>query len=493
MRALPIAQYPEIAPPVVQVRAIYPGASAAGAGADRGRADRKRDQRRRAHALHEFHLGRQRRGADPGDLRDRHRRQPGGAERQQPREAGRKPAAAGSAPAGRDGGEGLVLVPAGAGVLFAGRPLRRRLHQQLRHAERAGPVEARAGHDQCADLRREGLRDADLAQAGPPGAAQADHVRPGEGDQRAERAVRGRQGRPVAHRPAAGAGLHHHHEGPAVGAARVRGHHRALRSRRLGGAAAGCRAGRTGRQGLRLHRPHQRPARHAGGHLPAARRQRAAGGGRSQEHGEDAGRALSPGPRLLDPVRHHAFRRSVDPRGGQDAGRSDGAGVPGGVHVPAELARDADPDHRGAGVADRHLRRAAAAGLFDQHAHAVRHGAGDRHRGGRRHRRAGKRRAHHARGAHARARGGDPGDEGSDQPDHRDRAGAVRGVRADRVPRRPDRRAVPPVRDHDLDRGGDLRHRGADADAGPVRADPQARAQGRERRLRHSSTAASRR
>ena len=28
MRVLPIAQYPEIAPPVVTVRAIYPGASA---------------------------------------------------------------------------------------------------------------------------------------------------------------------------------------------------------------------------------------------------------------------------------------------------------------------------------------------------------------------------------------------------------------------------------------------------------------------------------
>ena len=28
MRALPVAQYPEIAPPVVEVRAVYPGASA---------------------------------------------------------------------------------------------------------------------------------------------------------------------------------------------------------------------------------------------------------------------------------------------------------------------------------------------------------------------------------------------------------------------------------------------------------------------------------
>ena len=29
MRSLPVAQYPEIAPPVVQVTAVYPGASAA--------------------------------------------------------------------------------------------------------------------------------------------------------------------------------------------------------------------------------------------------------------------------------------------------------------------------------------------------------------------------------------------------------------------------------------------------------------------------------
>jgi hypothetical protein len=52
-----------------------------------------------------------------------------------------------------------------------------------------------------------------------------------------------------------------------------------------------------------------------------------------------------------------------------------------------------------------------------------------------------------------------------------------RGVRADRLPRRPDRRAVPPVRDHDLDRGGDLRRGRADADAVAVRDDAQARAE----------------
>ena len=187
-------------------------------------------------------------------------------------------------------------------------------------------------------------------------------------------------------------------------------------------------------------------------------------------------RALPGGPHLLHPLRHHALRRGLDPRGGDHARRGDGAGVPGGVPVPAELARDADPVRRGAGVADRHLRRAVAARLLDQHADAVRHGARDRHRGRRRHRRAGERRAHHARGAPARARGGDQGDAGGDQPDHRHRADAVRGVRADRLPRRPDRRALPPVRGDDLDRGGDLGHRRADADPVAVRADPEARA-----------------
>ena len=86
------------------------------------------------------------------------------------------------------------------------------------------------------------------------------------------------------------------------------------------------------------------------------------------------------------------------------------AGVPGGVPVPAELARHADPVRRGAGVADRHLRRPAAARLLDQHADAVRHGARHRHRGGRRHRGAGERRAHHARGGPRAARGRDQGD-----------------------------------------------------------------------------------
>ena len=48
-------------------------------------------------------------------------------------------------------------------VLLARRPLRRPVHVELRHAERARRAQAAARHDQRADLRRAGLRDAHLA------------------------------------------------------------------------------------------------------------------------------------------------------------------------------------------------------------------------------------------------------------------------------------------------------------------------------------------
>ena len=171
MRVLPVAQYPEIAPPVVTVQRGLPGRLGAGARADRRRAAREPDQRRREHDLHELDLDLAGRGADPGHLRHRHRRRQGGAQRQQPRQAGRAAPAARGAPPGRDGGEGLLGVPAGARLLLARRPLRRRLHLELRDDERARPAQARAGHHQRADLRRQGLRDAHLGAARPADAA----------------------------------------------------------------------------------------------------------------------------------------------------------------------------------------------------------------------------------------------------------------------------------------------------------------------------------
>ena len=95
--------------------------------------------------------------------------------------------------------------------------------------------------------------------------------------QRAERAVRGRQDRPVAHR----------RPQELVYTITTKGRLSEprefediiVRSNPDGSAVRLRDVARVelGAQGLRLHRPHQRPARHAGGHLPAARRQRAGG------------------------------------------------------------------------------------------------------------------------------------------------------------------------------------------------------------------------
>ena len=79
----------------------------------------------------------------------------------------------------------------------------------------------------------------------------------------------------------------------------------------------------------------------------------------------------------------------------------------------------------GAGVAARRVRRALRARLLDQHADAVRHGAGDRHRRRRRDRRARERRADHARGAARTPR--EAAIKAMHEvtgPDHRDRADA---------------------------------------------------------------------
>ena len=87
----------------------------------------------------------------------------------------------------------------------------------------------------------------------------------------------------------------------------------------------------------------------------------AAAGARRAWRSSSAG--FPAGRRLRDPVRHHALRRRLDQGSEQDHLRGGAAGAGGGVPVPADLARDADPDDRGAGVADRRLRRPVAGRL----------------------------------------------------------------------------------------------------------------------------------
>ena len=98
-------------------------------------------------------------------------------------------------------------------------------------------------------------------------------------------------------------------------------------------------------------------------------------------------------PRLAAATSRRTLMIAVDP------------GDAGGVPVPAQCARDADPARRRAGVAHRHVRRDVSAGL--QPRQPVADGADRRHRlrGRRRHRGAGEHHPPH-RGRHAARAGG---------------------------------------------------------------------------------------
>ena len=100
-------------------------------------------------------------------------------------------------------------------------------------------------------------------------------------------------------------------------------------------------------------------------------------------------------------VRYDQIYRSVHPRSGQDPGGSDGAGHPRRVSVPPKLARDADPGRGCAGFPHRYLCRHAGTRLFDQYPHPLWDGPCHRDGGRRRHRGGGERRAPHGRGTFA--------------------------------------------------------------------------------------------
>ena len=150
-------------------------------------------------------------------------------------------------------------------------------------------------------------------------------------------------------------------------------------------------------------------------------------------------------------VPRHDLGGAEDDRGSLRARRHRG------VPVPRQSARHDHPGGSRAGEPHRNLRGAAGARLFRQHGVAARHGAGDRHRGRRRDRGRRERRTRDGgtpgtlaeRGDQAR----DARDHGADRGDH---DGAAFGLRADRFHPGSDRRAVPPVRRDDLGRDADL-------------------------------------
>ena len=96
---LPIAQYPEITPPTVEVSAILPRRQRPGRGRHRGRADRAAGQRRREHAVHVVAVHQRRHLHAHGHLQARRRPEHGAGAGAEPRVAGRAdPARPGQAP-----------------------------------------------------------------------------------------------------------------------------------------------------------------------------------------------------------------------------------------------------------------------------------------------------------------------------------------------------------------------------------------------------------
>ena len=213
--------------------------------------------------------------------------------------------------------------------------------------------------------------------------------------------------------------------------------------------------------------------RHDGGpgrrhrRLPDPRHERPRGGRQDQEDDGRPEHALPPGHGVPDLPRHDPSRQGGHQRDRPHPVRGGPARHPRGLRVPPELAGDADPPGDGAGLADRRLHVLPDARLLDQRPLAPRPGARDRHRGGRRDRR--------RRGGHAPHRARD-GAEGGDDQGHGggvgtrggDRPRPQRGVRARGLHGGHHRALLPAVRDHDRALRAPLGHQRPHPEPGPL-------------------------
>ena len=157
---------------------------------------------------------------------------------------------------------------------------------------------------------------------------------------------------------------------------------------------------------------------------------------------------LSRRARLHDRVQHDRVRARKHQRGRAHAGRVVRAGDDRRVRVPPGLPRDDHSDAGDPGLAGRHVRGDGGLWLLDQLVDAVRAGPGDRPGGRRRdHRGRERREVSPPRPASA---GGHPRRDGRDHDaDRDDHPGAGRRVRPGRLHAGDDRTAVQPVRDDD--------------------------------------------
>ncbi len=469
---LPVAQYPEIAPPVINVTGQYPGASASVV-ADTVVAPLEQQINGVENMLYvtsnstgdgrfsiavTFELGT---NLDIAQVQVQNR-----VAVAQPR----LPSDVRNIGVTVD--QGLARPDDGRAPLFARQVARHAVHLQLRQHPRHRCAEPHQRHRLDLGVRRPRLLDARVARSRPAAVAGAD----GGGCRRrlagAERAGGVRRAEPAA----GGAAARVSGRGADAGAARRSGRvlqHPGQADADGGGAPEGRGAG--GARRARLH--HQLLSRPRSGrgarHLPAAGLQRAGDGQGHPDHHGRARQGFSRGAQVHDRLQPDRVHPAVRQRRDRDHRRGGAAGRAGGDPVPADLARGRHPDHRHSGVAGRHLLLHGHVRLLAQQPVAVRAGAGDRHRRGRRHRRGGERRAQYRGGPHA-DRGGAAhhgrGGRGAD----RHRARAVRGVRAGSLHHRHLRAVLPPVRADHCRRHDHLADRLPHAVAGALRAAAQA-------------------
>ncbi len=481
--SLPVAQYPDIAPPSISVTASYPGASAEIVaktvatpleqevnGVDnmlymtsQSTSDGEHVARCHLQARHQ----------------SRYRTSLGA----EPRLDGVAAASRGGPLDRRDGDQAVARPDDGDPSLVARRLARPALHFQLRDTPREGRARPHRRRRQRHHLRRARLLDAHLARSREARSAQPDGWRRGQCAACSERA-----GCRRCHQPASGAKARRLpaqcRDARATHRARVlRQHHHQVR--RSG--ARHPRARRRPRRARRRRLQPQRLSRRAGGHslgyLSAARLQRARHRG---SRAESDGRSIAILPRRaplrhrLQPDRLHlAIGRSRDP----DHVRGRGPRRSGDHPLPADLARIDHPYRRDSRVADRHLRHAGGARLLAEQSFSVRSRARHRHRGRRCHRRGGERRAQHPRRVKS-ARRRLPNHGGGGWRADRYRARALGRVHPLDFPDRYSRPVLPPIRRNHCHRDGDLPDRVADLEPRALRAPVQgarARAQAPER------------
>ena len=230
------------------------------------------------------------------------------------------------------------------------------------------------------------LRHAGLAQPRRVDQPQHDRQRRRRRAARAERPGGGGPDRPGTHAPGPGFPVHPEHARAASRPRTVCPDHREDGRARKRHAPDRRGTDRTGRQkpGRQLHARRQTLDRSGG--LSASRLQRPRYGRAGPREDGRTQTAVPRGPRLQDRLRHDPIHQRIDPRGLQDAVRGLCPRRAGRAGVPAELAIDVDPADRGAGVAGRNVRRHEAAGVQHQQYLVVRTGPGHRRGGRRRHR-----------------------------------------------------------------------------------------------------------